>query len=68
MRVRKSAAVGVAAAFTLVLSACGGGGDSDSTAGEGGGDASGQSLTVACGAMEDLCQAWTQAFTGRDRD
>lgn len=63
MRVRKSAAVGVAAAFTLVLSACGGSGDSDTTAGEGGGDASGQTLTVACGAMEDLCQAWTQAFT-----
>ena len=22
-----------------------------------------QSITVACGAMEDLCQKWTQSFT-----
>ena len=67
LTVHKSALVGAAAAFTLVLSACGGGSDDPATTGadgtEAAGDASGQSLTVACGAMEDLCQAWTQAFT-----
>lgn len=46
-----------AVALALTLSACGG----DSEGAEGDGPSG--SLTIACGAMEDLCQAWTSAFT-----
>lgn len=43
----------------LVLAACGSdSGDDDG----GGGDGLSGSLTVACGAMDDLCQEWTNAF------
>ena len=30
-----------------------------------GGNGSEQSLTIACGAMEDLCQKWTETFTAQ---
>lgn len=45
-------------AVGLSLTACGG-----QDAGDG--NTSSQSLTVVCGAMEDLCQAWTEAFTAK---
>lgn len=47
-----------ASALVLTLAACGSG-EADTADGDG---PSG-SLTIACGAMEDLCQAWTSAFT-----
>nr|NLD41129.1 ABC transporter substrate-binding protein [Actinomycetales bacterium] len=59
IRNRSMLAAGSLAAV-LALSACGGGGgggESGEATGAGG------KLTIACGAMEDLCQAWTQAFT-----
>ncbi len=43
----------------LALSGCAGSTDSDSSAA---GSDEGP-ITVACGAMEDLCQAWTDKFT-----
>ncbi|WP_245792383.1 ABC transporter substrate-binding protein [Bowdeniella nasicola] len=46
-------------ALALSLTACG----SDESGGDG--DGSGGSITVACGAMEDLCQKWTEAFTAK---
>ncbi|HHW83748.1 MAG TPA: ABC transporter substrate-binding protein [Actinomycetales bacterium] len=66
IRNRVLAAGGLALALTL--SACGGNGGGTGTDGttEGSGGTGGEvqgSVTVACGAMEDLCQAWTQAFT-----
>lgn len=53
---RKVVTGAAAAALTLAVAGCG----SDAApASEGG--LSGE-LTVACGAMDDLCQAWTEAF------
>lgn len=46
--------VAVAGVLALALSAC--------AIEDGGGDATAQSLTVACGNQEDVCQAWVQAF------
>ncbi|MDO5494662.1 MAG: ABC transporter substrate-binding protein [bacterium] len=67
MYVRRSTFIGALAASTLLLAACGGGGGNESTGGSngtaGGEEGLSGSLTIACGAMEDLCQAWTQAFT-----
>ncbi|MBC7291552.1 MAG: ABC transporter substrate-binding protein, partial [Actinotalea sp.] len=59
------------AALALTLAACGSDAEPEAPAGSGAtvdgteqqeAELSG-SITVACGAMEDLCQAWTQAFT-----
>lgn len=57
------AAGGLAAALTLSACGGGGGGGGESTGGATAGGGAGGRLTIACGAMEDLCQAWTQAFT-----
>lgn len=46
-----------ASALSLTLGAC------SATENGGGGTGAEGSITVACGAMEDLCQAWTEAFT-----
>lgn len=54
------------AALVSMLAACTGTAPNPGTSGDpsssGNGELSG-SLTIACGAMEDLCQAWTTAFT-----
>lgn len=52
---------GMAAIGTLALGACVV--PEAQSGSESGGGASSQSLTIACGAMEDLCQKWTEAFT-----
>lgn len=52
-----------AATVSLLLSACAGTPSNSSGTGSGGGGGAADSITVACGAMEDLCQAWTDAFT-----
>lgn len=52
-----------AATVSLLLSACAGTPSNSSGTGGGGEAGAGDSITVACGAMEDLCQAWTDAFT-----
>lgn len=50
---------GAAAVTAIVLSGCG-----SSDAGQSGSASSGkEEITIACGAMEDLCQAWTDKFT-----
>ena len=48
---------GIIAGLTAVASAAGCAVDTPQT-----GQAGGQSLTVACGAMEEVCSAWTKAF------
>ena len=62
MKRRLTATLTATAALGLVLAGCsssdeGSGEDTSSQGGPSG------SITVACGAMEDLCQAWTEAFT-----
>ncbi|QWW20102.1 ABC transporter substrate-binding protein [Schaalia sp. 19OD2882] len=52
--------VGVALTSMLALSACV---VQDAQSGAASGAGASGSLTIACGAMEDLCQKWTEAFT-----
>ncbi|WP_315501481.1 ABC transporter substrate-binding protein [Actinomyces radicidentis] len=51
-------------AIALSLTACAGSTSSTSTSGSASGSDEGP-ITVACGAMEDLCQAWTDEFTAK---
>lgn len=53
-------AIAVAMASTFAVAACSTTGSESGSAGSG--DAAG-SITIACGAMEDLCQKWTETFT-----
>lgn len=58
----KRLAVGIATLGIMVgITACGP--VSADSKNSGSTEAKEESLTVVCGAMEDLCQAWTQAFT-----
>lgn len=55
-KTKYSVVIGLASA-ALVLSACSSDGSGDGDTGASG------SLTIACGAMEDLCQEWTKTFS-----
>ena len=57
LSLRRRATAAVLLTASLSLAGCAGTTDSSS-----GGDGDGP-ITIACGAMEDLCQAWTKAFT-----
>lgn len=60
---RKNAILSLAVAVPLVLSGC----VVENTAAPGGDPGAGASgsITVACGAMEEVCKAWTDAFTAK---
>ncbi len=51
-----------AAALMLAAAGCAAEATADKDTGSGDGGALSGKLTVACGAMDDLCQAWTEAF------
>lgn len=57
MKLKAPALTASALALTLSLAACG------SSDGDGSSDGGSGQITIACGAMEDLCQKWTEAFT-----
>lgn len=54
----RSSLLAIAAAGSLALGGCSVDQAPSTSSGQGGG-----SITIACGAMEDLCQKWTETFT-----